>query len=164
MKGDVAMQGRLCHQGGFSLPEMLLAVMVLGIAAAVIMPRYVDFTDCYRLDAAAQRVAADLRGARQFARSRAADCAVAFSLESNSYELVGYRDPDRPGEPYVVALGRSPYSATIASVVLEPSRAERRLTFDMYGAPDASAIITLVNSSGERLVRVHPLSGVITVE
>ena len=49
----------------FTLVELVIMVLLLGIVAGTAGPKYVESLAYYRVQAAAQRVAADLRLARE---------------------------------------------------------------------------------------------------
>lgn len=52
---------------GFSLPEMILVVVIMGVLLAIAMPRMAPFAAVVRTRGAANRVAADLAYTRQLA-------------------------------------------------------------------------------------------------
>ena len=55
------------RQGGFTLPEMVAVVAIMGVMLAIAVPRMARFTAIIRTRGAANRIAADLAYTRQLA-------------------------------------------------------------------------------------------------
>ena len=125
---------------GFSLLELVLAIAVLGVVAAIAVPRYAAATDRYRARSAAGRVAADLDLARRTARATGTSCAVTFTVASSAYALAGIADFDGRGGDYHVSLAAPPYSARILSADFGGATT---VTFNGYGIPDRGGTIRL---------------------
>ena len=79
-------------RGGFSLFELLIAMSVIAIIAAVAVPRYASSVGRYRAESAARRVAADLTLAQAKARAakaRAAAEALTAENQKLQHDLLG---------------------------------------------------------------------------
>lgn len=101
---------------GFTLIELLIVMLVMGVMAGVAAPRYREALTHARVDAAARRVAADLRYARSEALRSSSTQTISFSASDESYDLPGIDDPDHPAQSYRVDLAAEPYGVDLASV------------------------------------------------
>ena len=106
-------RGALRGAGGFSLFELLIAMSVIAIIAAVAVPRYASSVGRYRAESAARRVAADLTLAQAKARAASGVQFVNFNTAAGSYTIAGVADLNHPKSPYTVNLAGEPYNVTI---------------------------------------------------
>jgi|694.fasta_scaffold00669_18 Tfp pilus assembly protein FimT len=67
--------------------EVVIVVLILGILAAVAVPRFSRSIAVYQLDCAAVRICTDLNYAQSLARLRGTTQSVVFDIASNSYTL-----------------------------------------------------------------------------
>jgi len=134
---------------GVTAVELVVAILILGIVAAVAVPRYADNLMQARVDAAARRIVADLAAAQARAKAASSSQTVTFLVppQGSRYEIVGMKDPDRPGETYAVNLEAAPYQVAFRAVNLGGGTT---LVYNGYGVPDRSG--TLVVQAG-KLVR-----------
>lgn len=72
-------------QRGFSLPELLVAVGLLGILSAIAMPFFIDTIRNSDFNAAVRQVASDARSARSLAVSKGGS--YRLQTQDNSYRL-----------------------------------------------------------------------------
>ena len=152
----------------FTLVELVIVVLILGIIAAVAAPRYADSLAHFRVDATAKRIVADLQMARRTAKTARADRTVQFDLPGNQYELLGMYDIDHPDQAYEVDLAKTGYSASLVSADFDGNDS---LTFDMYGRPftgsPLAALVAgsiVVQSAGQqRTIVIDPTTGVVSV-
>lgn len=141
---------------GFSLVELAIVVMIMGIAASVAVPSYFYALARGRVDAAARRIVADLAMAQTSAEITSHSQAVQFSAAGNSYVLTGFDDFDHPSLDYTVRLAATPYMCDIVSVNFAGAEL---LQFNGFGIPVAGGTITLGCGHLQRSIVVDPLSG-----
>jgi prepilin-type N-terminal cleavage/methylation domain-containing protein len=145
----------------FSLAELLVAVAILAILAAIALPRYHSALDNYRLSAAAQRVAADLNLARESARTASQSRTASFKVAQGYYEIPNLRDETRRSETYTIDLARDPFVARIESAGFG---GDADVVFDGFGAPDSGGTVVLRVGSRTMSVVVDAATGKATVQ
>lgn len=124
----------------FSLVEMVMVVVLMGILAAVAAPRYATFLREQRLDSAESRIRADLALAQRRARYLGAAQTLSFVPATNGYSIAGMTDPDHAGVTYSVKLADEPYGVTLVSANIG---GDGDLVFDGHGAPDTAGAIVI---------------------
>ena len=148
---------------------MLIVVLIIGIIAAIGVPKYADSLDYYRAEGAAKRIRRDLIFARTTARSGSKSVTVTFQTGTNQYELLDQPNPDRPGESYIVQLANTGYPASLTTVNIDGGTS---ITFDMHGQPFAGTGTTTPMSSGtisvtaggqQKSVVIEPETGAVTI-
>lgn len=138
---------------GFTLIEMAMVAAIMGVLALLAAPRVATTIANARVQSAAARLAADLVAARAAARQASASRAVTFG--ARGYTITGLSSQSDPAAPYAVALGDEPFGVELVSVVIAGGTATRTLSFDGYGAPSATATITLRRGPAVRSVIVN---------
>jgi len=141
----------------FTLVELVTVVLVMGIIAAVAAPRYATALASYRVQAAAKRVAADLRLARDYAQKVSLPQTVDFDVAADSYAMPTVPDVDRPGNAYAVSLTALNYPVDVTAANFEGFDA---LQFDIYGRPNRSGSVIVRSSSAQRTVQVDKVGNV----
>ena len=148
---------------GFSYVEIVTVALVLGIMAAVAVPKYADTLLKMRLDAAARRIAADFATAQSRSRVTSSQQTITFTVPpaGNSYQIVGMRDPDRPSLTYTVNLADVPYQVTSKSVDLG---GDATLVYNGYGNPDSAGTIVIQAGQYTKRITIDPDTGTATVQ
>jgi Tfp pilus assembly protein FimT len=128
---------------------------IIGTISAVAVPRMMEAESRWRIEGAAQRVAADLAEAR----------ALAIASSSNvqtTFDRTGYvvRDADGAVVREIRLSGR-PYDVEIPSVSFGGASTVR---FNGHGAGSASGTVTLTTGGLRCRVAVEASSGAIKVE
>jgi prepilin-type N-terminal cleavage/methylation domain-containing protein len=126
----------------FSLIELVVVLSIVGVMAAVAIPRYGRAISRTRVEQAADRVVHDLHLAADRARALSQPYHAVFSTTKDYYRLAegvatkaGILDRQS-----VVYLGRDPYLVNILQVNFGGSVG---VTFDAFGTPDAHGQISL---------------------
>ena len=136
---------------GFSVMELLLVIAVLGILAAMAMPRLTAVDAQRDLDNAARQLVVDLRWTSQVAANSVDTVTVVF-VNAAPY---GYRVEQ--GAAGIVIKPTQSFPATVSfSAVVSP------VSFDVYGKPTGAAnvAIPLQNTAGQtRTVNIDYLTG-----
>ncbi|MHB8898031.1 MAG: pilus assembly FimT family protein [Thermoguttaceae bacterium] len=152
---------RFAHRPpGFTLLELVMVTMIIGILSTVAAPRFADSLAAFRVDGAAGQLRSDLAEARLRARITSAAQVVEFDQDADSYRMVGAPDPDHPDQEYQVLL-RARFKVAIASVECDGGT---ELTFNGYGMADRDATIVLECGSHQKTVVVDGDTGVASVQ
>lgn len=107
-------------RAAFTLVELVVVIVIIGVLAAVAVPRYGEAMSNYRIEAAERRVHADVQMMRRWARSRGEAALIRFDTSSDTYiidDMPGLID--RRGESYRVRLSDPPYSVRLISTTFD---------------------------------------------
>ncbi len=166
-------------QRGFTLVELVIVLMVMGILLAAAAPKYVDSLNRFRVEAAARRIAADL----DFVRSRAImkgpseEEWVRFFPANDEYEMVDDPDFDRPADEYWVRFDETAYPVDLVSAQFTNTdgyTSTQTVKFNLYGQcvcgnepnifPITSGQIVVSAGNHTRTVVIDPVTGKSTVQ
>ncbi|QDU90388.1 hypothetical protein Pla175_37920 [Pirellulimonas nuda] len=148
------------HANAFSLIDLVITVLIMGILAAVAGPRFAATSAGLRSEAVARRIAADLNYARRHAILNSRECTITFNLSPPGYAMVGVADPARVGRTYQVALSDLDGGAAVASAAFNSTRS---VTYNAYGLPLAGSPAAAL-ASGAVVVAVAGASRTIVVD
>ena len=137
-----------------------MAMAIMGILAAIAIPRYARAISRYRASAAAQRIAHDIAQVQSLARMTSASQTIEF--KSDRYQMDNVRDLESASANSTVILAAEPYSAAIASVNLTASATA--ITFDGYGMPNCAGSITVQSGTSSRIVVIDAVTGRVTLQ
>ncbi len=162
-------------KGGFTLLELLVVVVILGIAALVAVPAFSGAADM-QVRAAANRIAADLDYAKGLAVTHQKDYSVVFDTANEAYQIedntgTPVDNPVRPGSQYVVSLKTdSNFSRVNIATAAFNTVANHSVTFDYLGSPyDTNrdplntGRVTLQADTFTLYVDVEPMTGYVTI-
>jgi prepilin-type N-terminal cleavage/methylation domain-containing protein len=142
--------------GGFSLAELVCVIVIIGMAAAIAVPRYSSAIALRRVEAAARRIVVDLALAQRHAKNSNVSQTVMFTGTTGLYELVGMSHPDHAAEKYEVHLGEDPYRVEVVSVDFG---GDQEIVFDVYGVPDSGGSVLICAGSCLRTIAVDAETG-----
>jgi prepilin-type N-terminal cleavage/methylation domain-containing protein len=132
--------GILANRRGFTLAEMLVAIAIFGVLAAIAVPQFVAFGPKNRLNGAARQIYSEL----MWARSKA--------VNENSAYVVTF-----PNNQSMQIAGSTTKTINIqteyADVTLTSSAST--ITFTSRGTADVGPTITLTNPGGTKTVTVR---------
>lgn len=144
---------------GFSLMELFLVLAILGVISAIAIPRFGGSMALHRLDAAARRIAADVRLARTRAMTTSTN--QTLRIDGAGYTLVGMPDPDHPSQEYRVLLAEACHG--VAWIYIDAG-GDSDLVFNMYGAPDSAATLRIRLGDTLRTIVVAADTGRVEIQ
>ena len=170
-------QKKESRKTAFTLAEVLVVVVILGIAGAVIIPMISDSTGLQASSAARQIVSA-LLFAQTASIAHQEQYQVVFDAAAESYEIQDSSgavidSPVSPGTDYRISFPDIPQMKSVMIDVVDFDGTDR-VWFDRLGAPYSGAIdaktplgsgkVTVRAGSSSYTVSVEPVSGRIKVE
>ena len=148
---------------GFTLTELMIAILIVGLIAVLSLPGYNHYMRNWRLNGEAQQLASALRTARSAAVMKNIDAVFTFDMNSDTYSYFEDMDGDgsRDNDEYLSATYHLPPDVTIIAHTL-PSTT---LTFGSKGNTRASGTITLRNTNNRsKSIRIFGGTGNVTVD
>ena len=166
----VARRWAVVAAGGFSLAEVLIMVLVIGIAAGVVVP-LLGSSDYSVARAAARRVASDLQYAQNTAIATQKDITVTFDVDGESYWLsnesgVLIHPITNNGYRTDFTVDKELSQLDIVKVVgggVEIVFGSASVTFDPTGIPNIGGTVVLRAGGSTFNVTVSSLTGTVSV-
>ena len=151
------------HRRAFSLVDLTLTMLIMGIIAATTAPKFSSAMMRYQVDAAARRIEADINYVQSQARFTNAACSLTFSASPPSYTTTGVANLNNSGQAYAVNLTTIGYSVALATSI----NGGASLTYNASGVPQAgsplvaltSGTITITNGNQIKTVTIDPVTG-----
>ncbi len=160
---------RRARSSAFSLLELIIVLVILGTIASLASVRYAGAASTYRIEAAASRLAADLRQARQRALARSSEVFVTFDTTDESYQ-VRTREEIANGDEgstqsltgaIQVQLDDEPYRVSISRLNVTGGRPE--VVFNAFGTADSDMTVELKTGDRKRTVTLVGATGVVSI-
>lgn len=138
----------------FSLIELLMVMIMMGVIGAMAVPRYQNSLAKYRVDSSANRLIAELERARETARAGSVTIKATVKTSDSTCSFTGVKSLDLKSGTTVIEFNKDPYSTKIRATTYAVGGA---LTLDAWGQVATAGTIDLV--SGGEARRVHVEAG-----
>lgn len=139
----------------------MLTVVIIGIVAAIGVPRYANALTRHKADAAARRIVADIQHAQAHAKATSSDTTLRFRTSIDRVLILEMAHPDDPSESYVTQIAEYPYESDITTAVFDN---DKYLIFDGFGRPDSGGTLTVRCGDQIRTITVDQDSGEATIQ
>jgi len=96
-------------QAGYSLPEMLTVVAIIGVLALVMVPNFISFYQSNKMKSSMRNFTTDLRSTRQLAISQGKQAALSYQTGANN-------------RSWDLCLGDKPYNSQVWTRQTGPGR------------------------------------------
>lgn len=137
---------RRYREAGYSIIEMVVAMAVLVVVLAMVLPNWIGRRNQNDLRYGTIQVFSDLREAQEQAKASRAQFTITFTASSASYTIVGATTPT--------------YNKTFTYPGQVRPTADQAVIWSAFGQPDAAHTITLQNSIGTATVSVNATGGI----
>jgi type II secretion system protein H len=148
------------RRSGFSLVEVVVVTLIMGILAAAATPSFYRSLRFNRLESASRRVKLDLEQSRHAARMKSQTQSMTFTGGTTYAISSGVTELDSNSQPYTVDLAQSPYEMDSVTVAFGGPTV---VSFDGYGTASVSGTIVLQLGSNTRTITLDKTNGSITV-
>ncbi|OHB66542.1 MAG: hypothetical protein A2V70_05315 [Planctomycetes bacterium RBG_13_63_9] len=150
------------RRSAYTYLELAIVVLIVGILAAITVPRFIDSLSYHRVDSTARRIEADLQLARQHAMATSSNHTVSFLVGSDRYSI-----SPKPGNfghdstAYVVRLSDAPHQVSLVSADFG---GDADVVFSGHGLPDSSGAVVIRSGNYQQTISLDQESGTASVE
>jgi prepilin-type N-terminal cleavage/methylation domain-containing protein len=160
------------HGTAFTLIELMIVIVIIGIAAAIAVPM-ISSAASFQIRSAANMVAADLEYAKSLAIGTGQNYSVVFDAANNRYWIVAgtggtvdtaIEHPVKKGFKYVIDFDSDADRRLDDVTVTNPDfGGSSTVTFDSLGSPSNGGTVVLQAGGLTRTITVTPVTGFISV-
>lgn len=156
-------QNRCARRSGFTLVELVVVTMILGIIAAIAIPRFATSVHEYRAKMAASRLVEDLNMARRRALILGKTVTVLFDTTNHAYSIPQVQSLNSAASTYQVSLATAPYLARFDSVSFPGGTGgSLQVEFNHYGIVDGGGSAVVRSGSFTKTVVLSSDTGEAT--
>jgi len=151
---------RVC--GAFTLIELVMVLVIVGVTSAIAVPRFAGATQNHRVRVAAQRLITDLAMVQSRANMSSTTLTVTFAPGTGVYMIPGIADLKSGGNTYTTNLAERPFDALIVNTILggtTVTNGTSQLSFNGFGAPSVGGTVTLGARAASITVAIDAASG-----
>jgi prepilin-type N-terminal cleavage/methylation domain-containing protein len=151
------------RRAGFTLIDLTITIVIIGIVAAIAVPRFSQSLDLIRADSAARFIAADLNYARHRAQISSQNNPVNFTTSPPGYAMPNTPHLNRSGATYAVNLSDNGLNVNLVLNL----QGNTSVTYNSFGIPlvgspltaMTSGTITVSSGAASKTVTINPQTG-----
>lgn len=143
-------------QAGFTILELMVVLLVMGIVAAAATPSFYASLQYHEIETAARRLVLDLEHVRHVARIKSQPQSLTFTGSSTYTLSPGIASLKGSGAAYIVDLSQTPYNLNCVTLHLGGAN---QITFDGFGNASVSGTIDLEVGQQKRIVSLDNSNG-----
>lgn len=148
---------------GFTLTELMVAILVIGLIAILSMPGFSRFIQDWKLNGEAQQLAGTMRAARATAVMKNINAVFTFDMANNSYFY--FEDADRDGNLGNNEQRSATYNLPPGISITAHTLGATTLTFGSKGNTGQSGSVTLRNNNNRtKAIRIFGGTGNISLD
>lgn len=147
---------------GFTLAELLIALLMVAILAAVALPKWTDSLRRRRLAMAANRIVADIHRAQSAAYASSSAKVITFNTGLHQYTIAGLSSLATGSSDYTVNLADEPFQCRLNSVWGQTGT--QLLTFNGYGEAATSGNIVISAGGDQKTIAFSAATGRAAVQ
>ncbi|HRQ71976.1 MAG TPA: prepilin-type N-terminal cleavage/methylation domain-containing protein [Phycisphaerales bacterium] len=153
------MQRRHASIRAFTLIELSIVLVVVGVVAAVSVPRYAESRSRYQVELAARKVCVDATYVQNDARYGSATRAIEYDLPTDTYKFAYAKPGSASSENALVILRDEPFRVTLLKADFNSAPV---LTFNGFGVPVAGGALAVGTNTRGKSITVDPDTGAVT--
>ncbi|MFN0195847.1 MAG: Tfp pilus assembly protein FimT/FimU [Planctomycetaceae bacterium] len=151
---------RTANRSGVTLIDMACTTLLIGVMAAVAVPRLSSSINYYRIESASKQIASEIEMVRRYAKATGKNQSVTFDLALNKITMSAMADMDHPASYRSVSLNNLNGTVTLVSASFGGIPT---LTFDMHGKPVNGGTIQILSGGTVKYIVVNGTSGRISI-
>ena len=150
------------NQAGFTIIELVMAIAIMAIIAAIAVPAYTRSNDYYELEFAARQIKANVHAAQQLAQTTSQMQPILFDTTANEYVIPGVRSPDTGRTPLIKKFAGGVRRTYIESVSA-PAAGDGMIMIGPDGVFDSDVTIKIRRGNNRRVIVIEQATGQITI-
>lgn len=145
---------------GFTMLELVLVVVIIGMVAAVAAPRLAASQTGARLNAAEKRLASEFAAAAEMATTKGVTHTIQFDIAASELRVFEGPLANKSALVRTVPLGAEPYGVSLVSTNITGGASTIRV--DGFGMYSATAKVQIAHRGAVRVVNLNgPVRGVL---
>ena len=148
----------IARSRGFTMKEMMIVVVVIGLISALAVPSFLGYMPKLRVKSAARDIVSSMRLARSKAVSERRPYGVVFDLNSNS--IISFADTDNPSGMSYSSSDSTTRADTLGADIKFSSCTYNNncVIFSSTGSASTSGDLQLVTKDGSILMSINLLA------
>jgi|GEM_PF-868387 len=149
----------LARAPAFTLLELSIVIVVVGVVAAVSMPKYAESRSRYQVELAVRKVCLDATYVQNDARYASTSRSIEYDLSLDRYEFVYAKPGFASPETATVSLRDQPFRVLLLKADFNGSPI---LAFNGFGVPTAGGTLAVGAGARGKSISIDPDTGAVT--